>query len=106
MPTPNDKQEIQAGDFSYVKDPLYRSVYANNAMFGSTVFDFAMTFAEILAVNPDEHKIVAEQKVRVVMSPLHFKLFSQVCAQNVKNFEESFGTIPIPPEVKPEPSAT
>ncbi len=54
-----------------------------------------MTFAEIMEVDPVRAQIKAEQRVKVVMSPLHFKLFAATCLQNVEQYEKVFGTIQL-----------
>lgn len=90
---PNEGE--QQPNFIYVRDKDFRSVYANNTIFGSTAFDFAMTFAEIMEVDPVKAQIKAEQRVKVVMSPLHFKLFAATCMQNVEQYEKVFGTIQL-----------
>lgn len=92
---PADEQSQQA-QFSYVKDKDFRSVYANNTIFASTAFDFSMTFAEIMEVDPAGEHVTAEQRIKVVMSPLHFKIFTVIAAQNVKLYEDRFGTIQLP----------
>ena len=77
-----------------VKSPVYRSIYANNTAFQSSAFDFAMIFGEIQEA--DDHKVTVEQEVRVIMSPLHAKIFSGVMLTNLKNYEERFGEIKVP----------
>ena len=77
-----------------VKSPLYRSIYANNTAFQSSAFDFSMIFGEIQEAN--DQKVTVEQGVRIVMSPLHAKIFANVMLQNVKNYEAKFGEIMIP----------
>jgi hypothetical protein len=89
---PEDQEQPQ---WNYVRDAEYRSVYANNTVFASTAFDFAMIFGEITNVDPDKAHITAEQRVKVIMSPLHFKIFASVCIQNVKQYEERFGVIEL-----------
>jgi hypothetical protein len=79
-----------------VRDADFRSIYANNTVFASTAFDFSMIFAEIMEVDAAARHVKAEERVKVVMSPLHFKLFAQVCAQNVKLYEDRFGAIGFP----------
>ena len=95
MPEEKDQSANQPS-FQYSKDPDFRSVYTNNAIFASTAFDFSMIFAEIMDVDEAGVRISAEQRVKVVMSPLHFKLFAEVCAQNVKQYEDRFGAIKLP----------
>jgi hypothetical protein len=79
----------------YSRDNQFRSVYANNTTFASTAFDFSMTFAEIMEVDAEKTQIKAEQRVKVVMSPLHFKIFAATCMQNVENYEKAFGVIQL-----------
>jgi hypothetical protein len=95
MPEDHNQPESQP-EFAYAKDAQFRSVYSNNVIFGSTAFDFSMTFAEIMEVAPDALHVKADERVKVVMSPLHFKIFAAVCAQNVKNYEDRFGPIQLP----------
>jgi hypothetical protein len=78
------------------RSPDYRSIYANNAAFTMSAFDFSAIFGEILGIADD--KIHVEQKIKVTMSPQHAKLFAQVLMQNVETFEKTFGTIPLPPQ--------
>lgn len=82
--------------FEWIKDSAYRSVYSNQTQFASTAFDFSMTFGEIEAVEAEAARVTVDQRVRVVMSPLHFKIFVMVCAQNLKGYEERFGEITVP----------
>jgi hypothetical protein len=93
MPESNDHQENQ---FEWTKNPAYRSTYANQTQLSSTAFDFAMVFGEIVDVSPDASHVKIEQQVKVVMSPLHFRLFVAHCAIQIRNYEERFGKIPIP----------
>ena len=41
-------------------------------------------------------KVTVEQGVRVIMSPLHAKVFSGVMLQNIKNYGDRFGEIRVP----------
>jgi hypothetical protein len=76
------------------KSSAYRSIYANNTAFQSSAFDFAMIFGEIQEA--DDKKVTVAQEVRVIMSPLHAKIFSGVMLQNLKNYEDRFGEIKVP----------
>lgn len=95
MPDVND-HAVELGKFEWIKDSGYRSVYSNQTQFASTAFDFSMTFGEITEVREEGAHVQVEQRVRVVMSPLHFKIFVAVGAQNLKGYEERFGPIPMP----------
>lgn len=85
------------------RSPEFLSIYSNHTAFNTSAFDFSMTFGEISA---DEKGVLGvEQKVRVVMSPLHAKIFSAIVMNNVRNFEAQFGEIkiPVPPENQEKP---
>lgn len=88
--------EDKTPDFTWARDAGFRSVYSNQTQFSSTAFDFAMTFGEIADVAQDTSSVKVEQRVRVVMSPLHFKLFVVVALQNLKGYEDKFGEIKAP----------
>ena len=84
------------------RSPQFLSVYSNHTAFNTSAFDFGMTFGEI---TPDEKgQLGIEQKVRVVMSPLHAKIFAAIVMNNVRNYEAQFGEIkvPVPQEEKEE----
>jgi hypothetical protein len=83
-------------NFTHVKSPNFRSIYSNQSAFGSTAFDFNMTFGEFKEFNPDTKKVIVEEQARIVMSPLHFKIFAFTCAQQLKLYEDNFGEIRIP----------
>jgi hypothetical protein len=82
--------------FNNVKSPDFRSVYANNTAFQMNAFDISLIFGEILEANEQTSIATVEQRVRIVMSPLHAKLFSLVMLQNIQTYEGRFGEIRVP----------
>ena len=98
MPEHDNQPEVRT-DFQWHKDPDYKSVYSNQAQISSTVFEFSMVFGDIVNVTVSEDGIanaLVEQRGRVVMSPLHFKIFAVSCMNHVKGYEERFGKITAP----------
>ena len=91
---PENKPQFLNLPMENVRSPLYRSIYVNNTSFQSNAFDFAMIFGEIQEA--DEKKVTVSQEVKVIMSPLHAKVFSGVMLQNLKNYEDRFGEIKVP----------
>lgn len=71
------------------------STYANNVAFTLNFFDIAMTFGEL--VNFEEGIATVEQKVRVVMSMAHAKLYALLMINQIQQYEQRFGPIPLPP---------
>jgi hypothetical protein len=82
------------------RSPDYRSIYVNNVKFGITAFEFSIIFAEI-AETP-EAQLYIDQKAKIIMSPVHAKLFADVLLANIKNFEAQFGEIKLPPGITME----
>lgn len=90
--------------FIYVRDPGLKTVYANNTVFGFTAFDFSMMFGEIVSGNAESNELTAEQRVRVVMSPLHFKLFALTCMKQLDNYEQRFGEVKLGIDAEEDPA--
>lgn len=99
---PNPTTMLKEGDIKRASD--FRSVYSNNTAFNTSAFDFAMTFGEILDAGGGN--LYVEQKVRVVMSPLHAKIFAAIFMNNVRNYEAQFGEIKIPGQEQNESYST
>ncbi|HUS94691.1 MAG TPA: DUF3467 domain-containing protein [Patescibacteria group bacterium] len=67
------------------------AVYANVAFISHTPAELVLDFAQVLPRMP-KGSIVS----RVIMSPIHAKLFQAALAQNIANYEKQFGEINIP----------
>jgi hypothetical protein len=109
MPAENDAANVPT-NYTNVRMPDYRTVYANNAVFKVGVYDFSMIFGEVTDVDIEKSSLTVEQHVKVTMSPLHAKIFVAVALQQIKSYEDQFGKIELPkglvvPAMEP-PSAT
>lgn len=82
------------GDMKIQRSPDFISLYVNNAKFATNAFEFGVYFGEISEDTAGE--LFVEQKAKILMSPLHAKIFAVMFLQNVKNFEAKFGEIKIP----------
>ncbi|PYX42551.1 MAG: hypothetical protein DMG83_20500 [Acidobacteria bacterium] len=69
------------------------SIYANNAEIAVTTWDFRFKFGEIEKIS--ENEITVAERVRVVMSPQHAKVFCTLLAEHVAKYEQAFGEIVI-----------
>ncbi|MEA2512338.1 MAG: hypothetical protein QOJ59_1825 [Thermomicrobiales bacterium] len=67
--------------------------YANNVGFRISVWDFALDFGMMIDAN--DERILVRDAATVIMSPQHAKVFSEVLARNVKNYEEQFGELKV-----------
>jgi hypothetical protein len=103
MPTDNPQIDTISSEVSVAssslgpitrRGPEFQTIYSNNSSFSMSPFDFAFTLNEV--TQNEKGEVFVDQKARVVMSPLHAKIFTIVCAQNLKNFESQFGEINIP----------
>jgi hypothetical protein len=86
-------QEIQQ-KIENVKAEGYFSAYSNNVAFSTNAFDFSLVFGEMTDITPGKLRI--EQKVRIVMTPIHARLLLQVLQQQVDSYESQFGPINVP----------
>ena len=92
-------QEIPQTNYTYVKTPDFRSIYSNNVVFTAALFDFSMIFGEVIEkeqISQTTGNVTVEQKVKIIMSPLHAKLFLQVAARQLRAYEQRFGEIKSP----------
>lgn len=67
------------------------AVYANVAFISHTPAEMVLDFAQILPRMPKGYVVS-----RVIMSPMHAKLFQQALSQNIANYERQFGEIRVP----------
>ena len=74
--------------------------YTNSAYFQVSPFDFVIDLGLIKEASADVLRI--EELVRILMSPVHAKLFANLFARNVAEYEKTYGRIPLPPEIEPQ----
>lgn len=82
--------------FKNVKSTDFRSVYSNNASFQVGIFDFNMFFGEVTGLDQENQTVTVEQRVKVIMSLLHAKIFVLTATQQLRAFEKQWGEIKIP----------
>jgi hypothetical protein len=98
MPADTGDQGAPA-KFKNVRASDFRSIYSNNAAFQVGVFDFSIFFGEVMGVDESSQTLMIEQRVKIIMSPLHAKIFINTALQQLNALEERFGEIKIPPGV-------
>lgn len=86
------------------KAPDFKNLYSNNVQLTATPFDIVFIFGENQALK--DNFLIVEQLAKVTMSPQHAKVFSQLLADNIAKWEQTFGPIvvPKPPEAERRPS--
>ena len=100
------EEQAEKQHFVNIKLPDFKSVYANNVTFSTGPFDFSMTFGDIVEVDQPTLTATVEQRVRVVMSPLHARIFALGLVAQIRAYEQNFGKIVIPPAmITPKPQS-
>jgi len=79
---------------NYQKSPDFFTTYSNSVRMTVGLWDFKFAFGEV--ENADANEIRVNEKLGVIMSPQHAKMFLQVFERNVKRYEEQFGEIKLP----------
>lgn len=83
-------QQSSSGQQIQVKvtDEMLKGVYANQAMIGHTSEEFVLDFINVF---PPAGTLAS----RVIMSPSHFKRLLGAMQQNLKQYEDEYGTISL-----------
>lgn len=87
------EQEQNAGQVDSVRSDDFVTFYANSAHIEITVWDVQLIFGELVRSGD---KVVAEQRVRVIMSPQHAKALAGILNTNVREYESKIGPITLP----------
>lgn len=70
--------------------PDLEAVYANAAMIANTPAELVVDFVQLLP------RSNGKVKARIIISPIHAKLFLRALAHNISMYEQQFGEIRIP----------
>ena len=77
----------------------YKLLYANFAQSVFSPLDIAIIFGEVLTT--EDEKVFVLTKARVTMTPMEAKILHTIVGDTVKNYENKFGEISIPPMMLP-----
>ena len=78
-----------------VQSETYREGYANSVQVRMSVWDFFLGFGTMSQNTPDE--VILESFQGVYLSPQQAKALSNLLESNLKQYEQTFGTITIEP---------
>jgi len=95
MSTDKKKPIPSPATTTFSLSPDFRSLYSNNATCEVSVFDVRITFGE--SSKSGEESMNVDQRVAVVMSPQHAKVFANLLLNNIQAYEQKIGTIALPP---------
>ena len=72
------------------------AIYANNVSLRTNLWDIRMEFGEV--VEASEERLLIRDTVTVLMSPQHARIFAELLARHIRDYEAKFGPIPRPPD--------
>ena len=78
----------------YEKSDSFFTTYANSTRMTVGLWDFKFAFGEV--ENADSSEIKVSEKMAIIMSPQHAKMFLQIFEKNLRRYEEQFGEIKLP----------
>ena len=84
----NNQEQSQQQIQVKADDKILKGQYANMVQVGHTGEEFVLDFMNLL---PPVPQMVA----RIIVSPSHFKRLTAAMQDNVKRYEEQFGTISL-----------
>ncbi len=74
-----------------ITDEIAEGIYSNLAMISHSPTEFVVDFVRIMPNAPK-----AKVKSRIVLTPQHAKRFCKAMMENIKRYEQTFGTIQEP----------
>jgi len=78
----------------------YRDSYSNSVQVRVNVWDFFLVFGTLV---PVEDRVEVRNFQGVYLSPQQAKALATILAQNVANYEQTFGEIKLDPKLAPGP---
>ena len=91
---PNVQPKVQI-----TQSPEYRDVYSNSVQVRVSVWDFQLAFGRIHQETPEQVNV--ENSVGVYLSPQQAKALWNILGQNLAQYEQTFGTLALEPQVVP-----
>lgn len=74
--------------------------YANNVWLSTSLWDVKLSFG--VMAEQDEEGVAFQDVANVIMSPQHARVFLEVLATQIAEYERKFGPIPRPPQATEE----
>jgi flagellar protein FlaG len=78
----------------------YRDSYSNSVQVRVNVWDFFLVFGTLV---PIEDKVEVHNFQGIYLSPQQAKALATILAQNIANYEQTFGEIKLDPKLAPGP---
>lgn len=82
-----------------IRSSDFQTLYSNNVAMLSGFFDTNIMFGEVQGI--EDGDLVVEQKLKVIMSPAQAKIFCVLLWQQIRGYEDRFGSLEVGPEMVP-----
>ncbi len=82
------------------QSPEYREVYANSVQVRVSVWDFFLVFGLIHQETPEQ--VTVQNSAGVYLSPQQAKALWNILGQNLAQYEQTFGTLALEPQLLPK----
>ena len=80
--------------------PEYREIYSNSVQVRVSVWDFLLVFGRIHQDTPEQ--VSVENAQGVYLSPQQAKALWNILGQNLAQYEQTFGTLALEPQIVPK----
>lgn len=90
----------QQPDIKVTNSSDYRDSYSNSVQVRVNVWDFYLVFGTLV---PIEDRVEVRNFQGIYLSPQQAKALATILAQNVANYEQTFGEIKLDPKLAPGP---
>ncbi len=77
------------------------NIYTNSTQLRISVHDLIMTLG---VAEPFGEETRPRAVARIIMSPQHAKVLTDILQKHLQLYEETFGPIPVSPNIKPSPA--
>jgi hypothetical protein len=98
---PVNTQQQQMPDFKNA--PNFRQIYCNSVNMDVTPWEFKFTFGNIVKPQPGQTRPVIENAIEITASPQLAKVFLNILANNMAEYEKNVGEVKTPPIAPPVP---
>lgn len=78
----------------------FASYYSNDTIMETGPWDVRFRFGHVVENDKANARIIVEQLAEVHVSPQHAKRLHQILTEHLRQYEEMFGPIPMPPKTE------
>jgi len=87
-------------EVAFVRAADFRSIYANFVRVNFNAFEVSVLFGHAGVIPEQQDRVAVEMTTRVTMDVIEAKLLIQMLTSTITNFENKYGQVAIPDDVK------